>query len=172
MSDLSFLRMSSDRGCSRGRKIAHQPSGGRLRVPRGTRRCWLTIKTNLSSSKHTAPTVEYKPSPFNDTIRFGDRVVTVVRGIFAGPGLDFVGQAIVQNRGFGGVESQPLGLSSEGTTASFVRLLSTLSRPPTAPALRLSATATEMTDRPAARSLSSRRSSSSVQGLFLFFTAE
>jgi len=30
MSDLSFLRMSSDRGCSGGRKIAHQPSGGRL----------------------------------------------------------------------------------------------------------------------------------------------
>ena len=30
-------------------------------MPRGTRRCWLTIKTNLSSSEQTAPTVEYKP---------------------------------------------------------------------------------------------------------------
>ncbi len=30
-------------------------------MPRGTRRCGLTIKTNLSSSEQTAPTVEYKP---------------------------------------------------------------------------------------------------------------
>ena len=60
MSDLSFLRMSSDRGCSGGRKIAHQTSGGRLSAA-GHETVLADIKTNLSSSEQTAPTVEYKP---------------------------------------------------------------------------------------------------------------
>src|SRR6476660_10518926 len=90
------------------RTLHHEPSASGIAASRSNAPEYIgcrtyaygpvdTTGTGSSSPEHIAPTIKHEPTPFNGAISVNDRMLSVVVCLFAGPRLNRVTEAIMQN---------------------------------------------------------------------------